>query len=63
MNDVRSVTSGMLRRIFSMEREEYVGAAAALHALQHGGRGVLQRHVNVGTDLLVRGDGFQQACR
>ena len=36
--------------------------AAALHALEDGGRGVLQRHVEVFADVVVAGDGFEQAA-
>ena len=41
--------------------QEQVGAASALHALQDRRRGVLQRHVDVGTNIVVGGDRLQQS--
>ena len=43
------------------ELEEVLRGAAALHALEDAGAGVLQRHVEVLGDRVVRRDGFQQA--
>ena len=60
MNDVRSVRSGISRRIFSIDFRKMSGSSAALHALQHRGRCVLQRDVDVRADLVVGGDGLQQ---
>src|SRR6185503_20843162 len=40
--------------------QENVRTATALHALQGCGRGMLQRYVDVGTDLLVSRDGIEQ---
>ena len=60
MNEVRSVTPGIVRRIFSIERRKISPPAAALHALQNTRRRVLQGHVDVGTNLFVGRDGFEQ---
>ena len=40
--------------------QENVGAGAALHALEHVGRGVLQRNVEIFADVVVARDGFEQ---
>ncbi len=45
---------------FRDRAQEDVGSAAALHALQHRGRGVLQRHVHVGADFFVLRDRVEQ---
>ena len=37
-----------------------VGASAALHALQHCGGRMLQRHIDVGANFFVSGNRFQQ---
>ena len=39
--------------------QENVGAGAALHALQHVGRGVLQRHVEIFADVVVAARWFR----
>ncbi len=41
--------------------QEDFGGGAALHALEDGGRGVLERQVEIFADVGVRGDGFEQA--
>ena len=43
------------------ELEEDVRVAAALHALEDAGAGVLERHVDVLGDGVVLRDGFEQA--
>ena len=40
--------------------EEDLRAAAALHALQNRGRGVLQRQIEILADVVVPGDGVEQ---
>ena len=41
--------------------EEQFRSSASLHALQYGCRSMLQWHINVGTDVVMGGDGFKQA--
>ena len=48
---------------FFQSLEEDFGAAAALHALEDGGRGVLQGQVEVVADVVVSGDGVQEDGR
>ena len=43
--------------------QEDVTATAAFHPFENGGRGVLQRDVDIGTDIVVGGDGFEQMSR
>ena len=40
--------------------QEQFGAPASFHSFQGGRRGVLQRDVDVGTDVFVGGDGFEE---
>ena len=47
---------------FFQSLEKDLGAAAALHALENCGRGVLQRQVEIFADVVVLGDGFEQAA-
>ncbi len=42
--------------------QKYVGATAAFHALQNRSRRVLQRHIDIGADLFVSGNRFEQAA-
>src|ERR1019366_4980229 len=42
--------------------EEEVGACAALHALEHSGRGVLEWNVEIFADVVMAGDGREQAA-
>ena len=61
MKEVRKVRSGMACAHLGDELEEYLRRAAALHALEHRGRGVLQGNVNVAAQARVRGEHFKQA--
>src|SRR5580704_1539346 len=54
-SDLRNRTTHLLNRT-----KENVRAATTFHALQHRGRSMLQRHINVRTNLFVLGDGFEQ---
>jgi hypothetical protein len=60
MKVVRRTMPGTMLRAFSI-RSRKIARAAALHALEHCGRGVLQRDVEVFGDVVVAGDGFEQA--
>src|ERR1035438_1515128 len=42
--------------------EEQVRSSAPLHALQDARRGMLQRDINIGADVVVSGDGVEQAA-
>src|SRR5712692_5364282 len=42
--------------------QKNIRASAALHALQHSWRRVLQRHIDVRANLAMRGDGFEQTA-
>ena len=60
---VRMATPGMVCADPLEQLQEDVAVRAALHALQHGGAGVLQRHVDVLHQRRVLGDGIEQLLR
>ena len=60
MKLVRIATPGIVRADLLEQLEEDIAVRAALHAFQHGRAGVLQRHVDVLHQRVVRGEGVEQ---
>jgi hypothetical protein len=60
MKLVRRAMPGTAARAFSSVFRKISAPAAALHPLQHGGRSVLQRHVEILADVVVLGNRLQQ---
>ena len=61
MKLVRMTMPGTMRAGLFDELEEEVGRAAALHALEDAGAGVLEGDVEVFGDVVVARDGLEQA--
>ena len=60
MKLVRRAMPGTAARNFVQSLEENIGASAALHALEHVGRGVLKRQVEIFADVVVLRDGVEK---
>ncbi len=60
---VRMATPGMVCRIRSISFRKISPVRPALHALENRSAGVLQRHVDILHQRIMRGDGVEQSLR